>query len=210
VPRGATALLSVIGMWALAGCGGNSQPEPRRLYTYTNTSVAPNPAGGKIYTDTTTSGSSVSAPAHCQSKQLTVRVGPAGAAAGSIGISVYFKNASRSTCSLDGYPRLQMLTSTGRSIPTRHGVSTTVPQLRPRLVSLTPGASATFYTGFADRTGYADDRCPGSARVAITPPDTNTPITVAWRIAPYGGSIQNLQCGKLAVSPVIPGIDQHP
>ena len=214
--RTTPAVLCVIAVLALAGCGGNSHTNPRRSYTYTNSSQSgpPNPAP-TIYTDTTHGGSSVTSssvgvPAHCQSKQLTVRLGPSGAAAGSIGVSVYLTNASRSKCSLDGYPRLEMLTSAGRQIPTQRGDATTVPRVLPRQVSLAPGASATFYTGFADSTGYANDHCPSSARVAITPPNAHTPITVAWRIAPYGGSIQNLRCGLLAVSPVIPGIHRHP
>ncbi len=213
----AAVTLSVIGVLALAGCGSSSHPNPRRTHTYTTgaQSGAPNPAGGKIYTDATrgepsVTSPSVSTPAHCQSKQLTVRLGPSGAAAGSTGISVYFTNASRSRCSLDGHPRLEMLTSAGRGIPTHRGDATTVPPLQPGRVSLAPGASATFYVGFADSTGYANDHCPSSARVAITPPDTHAPITVAWRIAPYRGSIQNLRCGQLAVSPVIPGIHRHP
>jgi hypothetical protein len=58
MPRRTTAAVGVIGLLALAGCGSNAQPKARRTYTYAKApqSIAPNPAGGKVYTSGPSSG----------------------------------------------------------------------------------------------------------------------------------------------------------
>ncbi len=133
-------------------------------------------------------------------------------AAGSIGVSVYLTNVSGSRCVLLGYPDLQMLTATNRLIPTmtHHGPAMTVPSIKARPVSLAPGGSATFYTGYSDVTGYGANHCPISTRVAITPPRDKTAIVIDWRLSLYGGSVQHVQCGGVNVSPVIAGIHRRP
>jgi hypothetical protein len=80
-----------------------------------------------------------------------------------------------------------------------------VQPLRARLVTLAPGHHASFFVGFADATGYGLDKCPASARVEIIPPNDHAPITIAWRLQPYGGSTEHLRCGEITVSPVVPG-----
>lgn len=153
-----------------------------------------------------------SATSRCSTNQLTARLGPGGVALGSAGMSVYLTNVSKSRCALRGYPDLQMLTSSGRAIPTvtHDGPAMTVPAVKPRVVSLRPGGSATFFAGYADGTGFGTDHCPASTRVAITLPANTKPIIVVWRLAPYGGSVQHVRCGSISVSPVIPGIHRRP
>jgi hypothetical protein len=127
---------------------------------------------------------------------------------GSVGSSAVFTDTSSSPCTLDGYPSLQMLDANGAHIPTlvaRSGAVTTVPRLPARLVSLKPGAHATFYIGFEDATGFGAATCPTSSRVEVTPPGDRTPITVTWHLQPYGGSTEHLQCGRIGLSPVISG-----
>jgi hypothetical protein len=153
-------------------------------------------------------GSGVSA---CRTAQLNIRLGHTGAAMGSVGSSAVFTDSSSSPCTLRGYPSLQMLDASGAHIPTRvTRTATTVPRLPARLVSLRPGGHATFYIGFADATGFAAATCPTSSRVEITPPGDLSPITVTWQLQPYGGSTEYLQCGRIAVSPVISGAHTEP
>src|SRR5579862_2745452 len=141
----------------------------------------------------------------CFSSQLAAKLGPAGVALGHAGQVVRFKNISRTICTLSGYPGLQMLNAAGHPIRTQvlHGIAYTVPSVRERVVTLAPGAAASFDLGYDDGTGYANERCPTSSRVQITPPHAHRPITISWRIQPYGGgSIAHLRCGQITVSAV--------
>ena len=145
------------------------------------------------------------AAARCHSAQLRVKLGWASGAAGHIGQLVSFENASATRCTLYGYPGLQMLAASGRQIRTQvlRGVAYTVPSVPERIVILAPGQEASFDLGYDDGTGYGNESCPTSARVEVTPPNAYAPITVVWRMQPYGGgTIQHLRCGQITVSPV--------
>jgi hypothetical protein len=144
----------------------------------------------------------------CEASQLAVELGLSGAAMGHIGQVVSFKNISTRTCTLEGFPGVNMFDVAGRPIPTEvtDGPSYTVPSLPETVVVLIPGSEASFDIGYSDATGYGTAVCPTSVQVGITPPDASRPITVPWRIQPYGGStIAKLQCGQIAVSPVYAG-----
>jgi len=144
----------------------------------------------------------------CAASQLVVELGRGGVAMGHVGQLVSFKNISTKTCALKGYPGVKMFDATGHPIPTEvtDGPDYTVPSLPESLVIITAGSKATFELGYSDATGYGTARCPTSVRVKITPPGANQPITLPWRIQPYGGStIAKLQCGQIAVSPVYAG-----
>jgi len=143
----------------------------------------------------------------CQSRQLSLRHGFAGVAAGSVVVTALFTNTSASRCTLEGYPTLQLLSAAGTRLKTliHRGASVVVKPARARLLTLAPGHHASFFVGFADATGYGLDKCPASARVAVVPPNDQAPITIAWRLQPYGGSTEHLRCGEIAVSPVVPG-----
>jgi hypothetical protein len=177
-------LLSVMAAVALAGCGA-TRSTVTRSSSPARASVAP-----------------------CRSDQLRLRPGFSGVAMGSVGAAAVFTNVSHARCSLEGYPTLQMLGPAGHRIATllHRRPSITVPRLRVRTVTLSPGASASFYLGFADATGYGSATCPRSARIEVTPPDRTDPIIVAWRLQPYGGAtIANLRCGEITVSPIVAG-----
>lgn len=145
-----------------------------------------------------------SSPPRCYTTQLTVAPGPAQGAAGSIGQSVHFRNVSVHACTLYGYPGMQMLNGSGHDLTTyvHRGSSVTVMQRPVRLVTLGPGQQAAFDIGYADATGFGNERCPASARVEITPPNDYKALTITWRLQPYGGSIPHLECGLINVSPV--------
>ena len=151
--------------------------------------------------------------ASCTASQLAVDLGPDDAAMGHVGQVVSFKNISTTTCTLKGYPGLRMFDAAGQLIPTEvtDGPSYIVPALPDKVVVLTAGSEASFDVGYSDATGYGTAECPTSSQVAVTPPDAGQPITVSWRIQPYGGStIEKLQCGQIAVSPVYSGSGTAP
>lgn len=145
--------------------------------------------------------------ASCRSAQLAVHSEWGGVGMGTIVESAVFTNVSSSRCSLAGYPRLQMLNAAGARLPTliRHGGPAA--PIRARPVPLTPGAHASFYITFENSTGFGSASCPTSALVRITPPGDKTPISIPWRLNPYGGStIARLRCGEIMVSPVVSGV----
>jgi len=151
--------------------------------------------------------------ASCTTSQLAVELGPDDAAMGHVGQVVSFKNISTTTCALEGYPGLKMFGAAGQLIPTEvtDGPSYIVPALPDKVVVLAAGSEASFDVGYSDATGYGTAVCPTSSQVAVTPPDAGQPITVSWRIQPYGGStIEKLQCGQIAVSPVYSGSGTAP
>jgi hypothetical protein len=127
-----------------------------------------------------------------------------GVALGHVGRVVSFENISAATCTLHGYPGLQMLNAAGHPIRTHvlRGIAYTVPYVPDLVVTLAPSAEASFDVGYNDSTDYELEQCPVSARVEITPPTAVTPITVAWHIQPYGGTFAHLRCGQITVSPV--------
>jgi hypothetical protein len=143
----------------------------------------------------------------CLVAQLAVKPGAGGGAAGSIGQTVHFTNTSDRSCTLSGYPGLQMLNGAGRPIATEvhRGASVTVPSRPVSLVTLAPGGEASFDLGYADATGFGNEQCPTSARVQITPPNDYGHLTISWRLQPYGGDIPHLECGLIDVSPVFAG-----
>ena len=160
-----------------------------------------------------TGAAAMSPVASCTASQLAEELGPDDAAMGHVGQVVSFKNISTTTCTLKGYPGLRMFDAAGQLIPTEvtDGPSYIVPALPDKVVVLTAGSEASFDVGYSDATGYGTAECPTSSQVAVTPPDASQPITVSWRIQPYGGStIEKLQCGQIAVSPVYSGSGTAP
>ncbi len=143
----------------------------------------------------------------CRSRQLSARHGFAGAAAGSVVVTVVLTNTSATRCTLKGYPTLQLLSVAGTRLKSliHRGASVVVEPALAHLVTLAPGRHASFFVGFADATGFGLDKCPVSARVEVVPPNDRQAITIAWRLAPYGGSTEHLRCGEITVSPVVPG-----
>lgn len=145
----------------------------------------------------------------CATSQLSISEGSSGVAAGHIGLSVKLKNISGTSCTLKGYPRIQMVGAPGHDLRTivHRGSSYSVPDRQVRLVVLSPGASASFDLGFDDATGYGSDKCPESRMEEVTPPQNTTSLPWALRLDPFGGgTIQHLVCGEITVSPVyLPG-----
>lgn len=140
----------------------------------------------------------------CTSADLRVEIGIANVAMGHVGQQIRLKNVSHSTCTLSGYPRLQMLNAAGAPLTTRlhFGADYMIPAIPVRMVTLAPNASAGFLVGYEDATGYASASCPTSNTINIIPPHDTTALIVHWHLAPYGGSVNALQCGILAVSPI--------
>jgi hypothetical protein len=116
-----------------------------------------------------------------------------------------FKNISTATCTLEGYPIIQMTDVSGKSIPTyvSHGNTFSAPKTVVKLVTIAPGGVGKFDLLYEAQTGYGTAICPTSTSVDFTPPGSTAPLVLKWKIQPYGGAtIQTLRCGELKVSPL--------
>jgi Protein of unknown function (DUF4232) len=203
----------------LTGCGtGHTEtsggqavsPTSSPLSTSSTTAASgPSPSSGTSVPPTSAAGtaptSSAAVASGCLATQLSVQIGEASGAAGSVGYTNDFKNVSNTTCTLYGYPGLQMLNASGQPISTDviRATSVTVPYVPEKLVTLVPGAKADFDMGFAAATGYENADCPTSTRVEFTAPNDFQSLIVALAIRPYGGAdVAQLHCGEIHVSPV--------
>ena len=174
----------------LAGCGSSGN---------TNPPASPTPTPSPSVTITP-------AVLTCTSSQLAIKLGVEGAAMGSRGVTgMAFKNISSTACTLEGYPIIQMIDGTGKSLNTyvSHGNSFSTPPATVQLVTLNPELSAKFDMLYAAQTGYGNAICPTSTSVDFTPPGSATALVLPWKIQPYGGeTIQALRCGEIKVSPI--------
>lgn len=151
----------------------------------------------------------------CDPSHLTVTVTNTGSATGStVGVGTFENRGSR-TCTLDGYPSLQMLSSSGASIPTTTKIKTTVPGGgAPETIHLGPGQQASFTFSTSDGNQFTPATrpdCPEAASFLVIPPGSTqgvvTPILARGGPAgltalPYTAG---QPCGRVAVSAIIPG-----
>ena len=89
----------------------------------------------------------------CSYRQLEVAVawGP-GAAAGNVGFPFIIANIGKSTCTLGGYPKLIFTPDRykGHTIKVEHSGGMIYRYVKPRLVTLKPGADASFGLNYGD------------------------------------------------------------
>jgi hypothetical protein len=184
---------------ALAAC--SSGPGSSTTTTSSGASVpTASPLGS---TTTTAAATTTTGTATCQVAQLHVVPMAGTGAAGTIEMSVDLTNQSASTCTLYGYPGMQLLDAGGMRLPTNvvRGGGPQFPNPAanqpPTTVVLSSGRTAAFGLSFSDVPVGGETTCPGSASALITPPGDFTSATVPLAIAPCGG-------GTIHVSPVYP------
>ncbi len=121
-------------------------------------------------------------------------------AAGTVTTTVGLTNTSSATCTMRGYPGMQLLSSSGAPIPTtvvRGGVQfpNRAADAAPALVSLAAGAAARFSIQWTDVPVGGETTCPASARSEVTPPTDTAYGVMTLNIAPCDH-------GTVHVSPV--------
>ncbi len=214
------ALAAALAPVALAACGGSgrsasakrvtpisSSPIPSSVSTVTTTPGTSTSSGSGRSTTTQAGSATITTSAHptpggrCLSNQLQGARGPGGgAAAGHIVANYVLRNASATTCALDGYPGLQMLDAQGHPLPTvvDRGAAMGLAAVPPRLVTLPPGGSASFSLAYEDVPSGGETTCPTSAQLEITPPNDFDHLVVGASLSPCRG-------GAITVSPVVAG-----
>ena len=147
-------------------------------------------------------GSAATAPA-CRPAQLAVLYVSSSGAAGSIDVEYGFRNGSARACALRGFPRVQMLTSSGGALSTTETRAPGAYGIGTRLVTLALGKVAYFGVHYPSATGFGHLHCPSSAALRLTAPGSGAGLVLrgrGGRIQPYGGSIPHLHCGTVRVS----------
>ena len=141
----------------------------------------------------------------CATASLGVWVGTTTGAAGSRTAEFGFTNNSSKTCSLYGYPRVQMLTKSGKNQSTTDEQAPGAMGVQEKTVVLAPGKTAYFGFVYASATGFANLTCPTSGALQFTPPQSTVSIALHGshaQIAPYGGTTEHLHCGIVRLTPV--------
>lgn len=115
--------------------------------------------------------------AGCRTAQLALAPDYGTGAAGHASLIFLIHNRSAQTCTLYGYPGLQLLDGAYRSLPTslRWGDASTPPR---RFVSLAPGADAYIALTWTS-IPRAGQLCPTAPFVRITPPNASA-STIVW------------------------------
>jgi hypothetical protein len=143
--------------------------------------------------------------ATCTTSSLAVRTGMTTTAMGTVAEELGFVNRGEKTCSLRGYPHIQMLNASGKPLKTTDHTAPGAFGIEVTTVNLAPGATAYFGLVYHNQTGFAKLTCPTSAALSISPPHSAVAITLRGsdaRIEAFSGTIVRLVCGVLRVTAV--------
>lgn len=189
--RGFIVVAVVLSGAALTGCSSTKTSAP----TTTATS-GPGSSRSTTTVVTTTPTTSTTVPGCTGSNYVLSLLGTEGAA-GTNELTLGFHNTSSATCSLSGYPGLQLLDSAGADIATTtvRGGSYSFTNFVAANVSVGPSATAYFNVGYSDVPTGGESACPTATTLQAIAPNTTTPLTVK-------GSFNVCNNGTLTVSPV--------
>ncbi|MHB8262183.1 MAG: DUF4232 domain-containing protein [Acidimicrobiales bacterium] len=109
----------------------------------------------------------------CTAAQLAASHTSAKSAAGTVGEGFTLKNVSSTTCTVDGYPDIQLYNSSGNAMATttiRNGSSGFTAQT-PAALTVSPGSEASFNIGFSGASSSpSSGTCSSSSQIAIALP----------------------------------------
>jgi hypothetical protein len=133
---------------------------------------------------------------NCQTTQLTLGLHSQRSGASNFANIYRLDNTSQHTCTLEGYPAVQLLTMSQQ--PLAIGVSQQTSaylysEQPPQLVALAPGASAYFILEW-NAAVNGSGTCPGAAFVVVTPPGNQANLRFA--------SMVDVCTGSVIVSPI--------
>ena len=186
---------------ACTACGSPSaSPSTHHGKRSTPTSAAPSTtAPAPTSTTTTTTVASLS---RCTAAQLQVSAGQQGAGLGHEGGAILFENVGTSTCSLQGYPGVAGLSTTGAQAvqaertPQGYLGGLSSSSATPPLVVLQPHGVASALAEGTDMPTGTETSCPTYHSLLVTPPTSTHSTKVAMGLP---------GCSPIEVHPVVPG-----
>lgn len=176
--RGALALIGVL---LLSACGTSQSHSaatsaaaqtPQAATTSATATTTSTSATAATSTSTTTT-QSTGTPPGCQPGQLHLTAGRGEQTANQYGRRMIFTNVSSSPCTMYGYPGLQLVGANGAAIdvPVHRGGGYAFTDPGPHLITLTPGASASFTFGGSAIEQPSGAVCPTTMAVRVIPPN---------------------------------------
>lgn len=148
-------------------------PTPTSAPAPATTSTTPGLGSGGSVPATNAAPPAYATGAECQPAQLRAAFAGQGVAAGQATRIVALRNTSGVTCTMVGYPGIQLYDSAGRPVNT-----TTVRQPPPgTVVTLAPGVSAHFQLSYSDGTGLSNPTCP-TYGVGLTPRNDTSQVKI--------------------------------
>jgi hypothetical protein len=194
---GMTAALLVGGV-GLAACSSGSSSSTSTGPT-TTASTAPSKTTTSSGPSSTSTSSTSAGLSRCATAKLAGSVVGGSGAAGTIETTVGLRNTASTSCTLGGYPGLQLLGTGGATLPTTVVRKGNYPftAMAPTTVTLAPGQSANFNIGYSDVPVGNQTSCPTSVSLQITPPNAYDHLVITASLGPCGN-------GTMTVSPVFP------
>jgi hypothetical protein len=167
-------LTLTLAITALAGCGTTSTAN----------------ASSKSPTATATS---VTAPSQtCQTDQLALALERNGVALGHVADILRIDNRGPYTCSLEGYPTIELLDANRVPLPTHQQRTTmayTFNVSAPQSVVLAAGAAAYFHLEWSDDASSGQFCASNAAYLQVTPPQNQTPLLLQLAVGACDGNI---------------------
>jgi hypothetical protein len=197
-PRGSRRAflgLCVASGLVLAACSGGT-PSASHHATHkktaktTTTTALPAPTT----TTSTTPGASVPLAAPCGASVLKgVQAAFGNAAGGAATTAVALTNTSKSTCSLTGYPRLQLISPKGANLPSNveqggTGIPTSLGTSGVNLAA--SGGVASFMLYWVATPSSSEPTCPLATEMKVSVPGSAKPVTMKAEINACGGIVQ--------------------
>jgi len=137
----------------------------------------------------------------CHTTDLSITTGNGDSAAGHPTVLLILTNTSGATCAVSGYVGLQMLDSSGLAVPTAVAPNGGMLSNQPlaQVVTLAPGQQASTLVMWTD-VPTGTQACPTATKLAVTPPDEASSLTVATTIDSCGGvlDVTALRAGNTA------------
>jgi hypothetical protein len=139
---------------------------------------------------------------NCQTTQLTLGFQGQQSGASNFANIYSLKNTSQQTCTLEGYPGVQLLNASQQSLTIAVSQQTSAylyNNQQPQLVNLAPAASAYFIVEW-NAAVNGSGTCPGAAFVLVTPPGPQPGDQGNLSIS----SMVDVCTGSVIVSPIEP------
>lgn len=138
---------------------------------------------------------------YCGGVVLKGSFGESSGAAGTIIVTAILRNTGAKTCSVRGYPALQLLAANGKPLPTRVTHGGLAPLDRPvQTVVLRPGKSATVRISYSDVIRGSEARCPTARTLLVKPIGAGTAVRIG------SAAIGACDHGHLRESPLLAGV----